>query len=144
MINYKSLFYEDHFNKEEAKKSALNIYSKYIAITAVDSIDCPKPERLKYHAIFVDANTTNNIGKVSSASTSSFKPVYEDTFDSIEEFIANELYDEWKFFMETEDSYFNHNQIENIERSLKIRSKKIDEMIRDGLIRVVGFFQFSN
>ena len=66
-----------------------------------------------------------------------FKPVYEDTFDTIEEFILSSLYDEWKYFMETEDNYFNHNQIEGIQRSIKIRSKKLDELISQDLVRLV-------
>ena len=73
-----------------------------------------------------------------STSLSLFKPVYEDTFDTIEEFILSTLYDEWKYFMETEDNYFNHNQIEGIQRSIKIRSKKLDELISQDLVRLVS------
>jgi len=37
-----------------------------------------------------------------------FKPVYEDTFNSIEEFLLVSLYDEWKIFVENEEAIFKN------------------------------------
>jgi hypothetical protein len=143
------------------------IYTNYISIIARYSIDCPKNERLKMHKLFAELDSVNRIGKITAASV--FQSVYEDTFDSIEEFLLLALYDEWKAFMETEDSYFNHvciyflynyyfnlikplhlcfalfnhfsfvkNIINSIERSIRIRSKKLDELIKQGLVKIVG------
>ena len=35
------------------------------------------------------------------------KPLYEDTFDLIEEFLSDSLFDEWKAFVQTENDFFN-------------------------------------
>ncbi len=70
-------------------------------------IECLKVDRLKLHYLFNDMNPTNNIGAVNAANPA-FRPTYEDTFDAIEEFLLNVLYDEWKVFMDTEEKYFRH------------------------------------
>lgn len=124
LIKYKDIFYDENFNQEVAKKYAQvkidlrksknlapliilyiyflkQIYAKYIAVSATDSIDCLKNDRLKLHPLFV----SNAFAKTA---TSEFRPTYEDTFDSIEEFLLNSLYDEWKLFMGAEENYFNH------------------------------------
>lgn len=106
MIKYKDLFYDENFNQEIAKKYALELYSKYIAVSANYSIDCPKADRLKIHYLFSDSNQSNNIGTINAKSV--YRPVYEDTFDAIEEFLLVSLYDEWKVLMETEENFFNH------------------------------------
>jgi hypothetical protein len=76
-------------------------------VSAVNSIDCSKSERLKIHYLFNDFNqTSTNVNSINTSST--FKPVYEDTFDSIEEYLLLSLYDDWKVFIETETGYFRH------------------------------------
>ena len=75
-----------------------------MAVSAEFSVDCPKQERLKLISLFSDGHATLNIG---AASQWSSRPVYEDTFNTIEEFLLISLYDDWKVFMQTEASYFN-------------------------------------
>ncbi|CAF0779308.1 unnamed protein product [Brachionus calyciflorus] len=135
LINYKDLFYDDNFNQEDAKKKALDIYSKYIAVSANYSIDCPKADRLKIHHLFIENNPKTSL--VSIKANSIFIPTYEDTFDAIEEFLLVTLFDDWKNFIETEENFFSHNEFENIERTINIKSKKIDELIEQGLLRMV-------
>lgn len=73
----------------------------------MNSIDCSKPERLKIHYLFNESNqSSTSVNNINTSST--FKPVYEDTFDSIEEFLLLSLYDDWKVFIETETGYFRH------------------------------------
>ncbi len=73
----------------------------------MNSIDCSKPERLKIHYLFNESNpTSTSVNNINTSST--FKPVYEDTFDSIEEFLLLSLYDDWRVFIETEKGYFRH------------------------------------
>lgn len=48
----------------------------------------------------------NNIGSLKADSP--FRPTYEDTFDLIEEFLLVSLYDDWKSFIEAEETYFSH------------------------------------
>lgn len=81
------------------------MYSKYIAVSANYSIDCPKADRLKIHHLFIENPKTS---MVSIKANSIFIPTYEDTFDAIEEFLLITLYDDWKVFMETEENFFNH------------------------------------
>lgn len=124
MIRYKDLFYNDVFNQETAKKFAQvdlikliiliqkknilsniylikDIFTRYISVAATDSIDCPKTERMKVHMLF----SSNGVDKIPTAR---MRPTYEDTFDSIEEFLLNSLFGEWKAFMDAEENYFNH------------------------------------
>jgi hypothetical protein len=70
-------------------------------------IECLKPDRLKLHYLFNDMNPANSIGSVNAANPS-FRPTYEDTFDAIEEFLLNALYDDWRVFMDTEEKIFRH------------------------------------
>jgi hypothetical protein len=35
------------------------------------------------------------------------RPLYEDTFDIIDDFLCECLFDEWKNFVQTENTYFN-------------------------------------
>lgn len=137
LIKYKDLFYDEHFNQEVAKKCALSIYSKYIAVSAFNSIDCSKLERLKIHHLFSEKNPpTDNMNE-----SSVFKPVYEDTFDSIEEFLLLSLFEEWKSFLETEKGYFRHNEIESIERSINIRSKELDDLLDRDQVRMLDKYK---
>ena len=84
MIKYKDLFYDENFNQEIAKKYALEIYSKYIAVSANYSIDCPKADRLKIHYLFSDLNQSNNIGTINAKSV--YRPVYEGKLFLIQKF----------------------------------------------------------
>ncbi len=78
-----------------------------MAVSAENSVDCPKNERLKLYALFADLyNTSENIGAANYMEA--FKPVYEDTFNSIEEFLLVSLYDEWKIFVENEEAIFKN------------------------------------
>ncbi|RNA26889.1 regulator of G- signaling 22 [Brachionus plicatilis] len=122
LMHYKDLFYDDNFNQEDVKKKALDIYSKYVAVSANNSIDCPKADRLKIHHLFNENSVNTSL--VSLKANSVFIPTYEDTFDAIEEFLLLSLYDDWK------------NEIENIERSINIKSRKIDELIEQGLLKI--------
>ena len=81
------------------------IYKNHLAVSAECSVDCPKSDRLKLYTLFADSYNTpeNAIGQLST-----FKPVYEDTFNPIEEFLLISLYDEWKVFMETEEKFFKN------------------------------------
>ncbi len=83
------------------------IYSKFIAVSANSPIDCSKADRLKLHYLFGDVNPVNNIGTINAANQT-FRPTYEDTFDIIEEFLLVSLYDDWTFFMQTEEKFFRH------------------------------------
>lgn len=56
---------------------------------------------MKIHLLF----SSNGVDK---ATRIKIKPTYEDTFDSVEEFLLNSLFPEWKAFMENEEKYFNH------------------------------------
>jgi hypothetical protein len=85
------------------------IYRKYIAVSALISIDCPKADRLHLHSLFADPNfSTKTVIGVNTSSSSNRPPVYEDTFNSVEEYLINILYDDWKVFFDTEKSFFNH------------------------------------
>jgi len=98
LIKYKDLFYDENFNQETVKnyarvnrifliikfstrrkyfkiKQKKEIYSKYIAVSARNSIDCGKPDRLKIHYLFIDSNQSHNINYMNSNST--FRPTYE-------------------------------------------------------------------
>lgn len=70
------------------------------------SIDCPKADRLKLYSLFADSFNSEQIGVGNFVSY--FKPVYEDTFISIEEYLLVSLYDDWRAFMEVEESFYNN------------------------------------
>ena len=70
------------------------------------SIDCPKADRLKLYSLFTDSFNSEQIGAGNFVSF--FKPVYEDTFINIEEYLLVSLYDDWRAFMEVEESFYNN------------------------------------
>lgn len=105
-MKYKDIFYDDNFNQETVKLYALEVYKNHLAVSAEYSIDCPKEDRLKLYSLFSDSFNSENIGQANYVSF--FKPVYEDTFNSVEEFLLISLYDEWRVFMEAEETYFKH------------------------------------
>ncbi len=70
------------------------------------SIDCSKSDRLHLHTLFADPKLTGSLNN--TAASFNRPPVYEDTFNFVEEFLINILYDDWKVFIETEKSFFNH------------------------------------
>lgn len=69
-------------------------------MAAAHPIDCPRADRIKIHPLFA----SNSLEKY-------LNPTYEDTFDSIEEFILDSLFTEWKSFIEEEEKYFSHVRI---------------------------------
>jgi hypothetical protein len=77
-----------------------------LSVSAEFSIDCPKAERLKLFSLFADSFNSEQIG--AGNYVSHFKPVYEDTFIAIEEYLLVSLYDDWRAFMEAEESFYNN------------------------------------
>lgn len=108
-----------------------NIYSKYISVTANDSIDCNKSDRIRLHKFFIP-------GGVLKPSKNTDTPIYEDAFDEIEEFLFETLHDEWKNMTNMENSLFNQIELSKIERTLTFKSKKIEELLQLGLIKLVS------
>ena len=76
-----------------------------MAVSADYSIDCPKSERIRMYSLVTELDPSDNIG---NNYVSTFRPVYEDTLNPVEEFLLISLYDDWKMFMEAEESYFKH------------------------------------
>ncbi len=76
-----------------------------MAVSSDYSIDCPKAERIRIYSLVTELDPSENIGNDYGAS---FRPVYEDTLNSVEEFLLISLYDDWKMFMEVEESFFKH------------------------------------
>ena len=61
-----------------------------------------------------------------------------ETFDFIEEFLLFSLYDDWEVFMETESGNFRHNEFRTVERTITIRSKEVDDLLRTNQIKLAS------
>jgi hypothetical protein len=75
-------------------------------------------------------------------STNTDTPIYEDAFDDIEEFLHDSLYEEWKNMTNMENSLFNQIEVSKIERTITFKSKKIEELLQLGLIKLVFYLIF--
>ncbi len=130
LIKFKELFYDENFNQTTIKKLALvnksllclrkiktfnsfqEIYTKFIAVSASETIDCEKADRIKIHTCFVEENKKKFYAPESNSNFLNItlegikKPLYEDTFDFIEEFLCDCLFDEWKALIRAENSLF--------------------------------------